>query len=133
MGDNMYAVGISFIVLYGFLILDWHARRVFLACGYCRRYGHGKSWNRAKKHYKCNWTFFQRLLWVHAFREKYEIEFRMIAYLSFAHVGVSLLTLLLFYINEFVFPSIIFWQYGFVFFTVFTILRFIYDNRVATR
>lgn len=55
----MYKFFIILSIVVPFLFLDWHARMVFLAVAYPRRYGHGKSWNRAYKHYKNNWTFFK--------------------------------------------------------------------------
>ena len=124
-------IGITSIVLLSFLFFDWHARRVFIACAYCGRYGHGKSWNRAYKHYKGNWNFCQRMFWVNVFKEKYEIRFRMISFFSYAHLIISLGTILVFYINELAFSSVVFWQYVFLFFTVFTVIRFIYDNHIA--
>ena len=79
---------ITFIIL-SFAFIDWHARSVFMARAYPRRYGHGKSWNRAHKHYKTNWTFLQRMLWIPMFKEEYEDKYRFIAYLSFAHMADS--------------------------------------------
>ena len=74
----MYVFGIAGIViitLSGALFMDWHARRVFIARGYCRRYGHGKSWNRAHKHYKTNWSILERMIWMPVFKEWYENKF----------------------------------------------------------
>ena len=43
----MYIVAVITAIVVLFLFWDWHARMVFMARGYPRRYGHGKSWNRA--------------------------------------------------------------------------------------
>ena len=80
---------ISIFVL-EFLFFDWHARMIFIAQAYRRRYGHGKSWKRAYDHYKKNWTLTERLLWVFAFKERYGFDHRFLAYLSYAHFVIMI-------------------------------------------
>ena len=90
------------------LIAEFYARMVFIARGYCRRYGHGKSFNRAHRHYKKNWTFWQRLLWIPVFREDYEARHRAHAWLSYIHWGITLLAFVtFFFMGEKTFP---WWQ-----------------------
>ena len=110
---------------------DWHAKMVFLARGYPRRYGHGKSWNRAYKHYKTNWTLVQRLLWVPLFKEKYEQKYRDIAILSYIQLSFTLIMIGVFLINVYCFPSSKFWIYTFIVYAFFWMLRFIYNNHIA--
>ena len=128
---------ITFIIL-SFAFIDWHARSVFMARAYRRRYGHGKSWKRAHKHYKTNWTFLQRMLWIPMFKEEYEDKYRFIAYLSYVHVTLTLVTLAFFIISvicfptsKIGFPTSKIWIYEFLGYSVFWILRFIYDNAIA--
>jgi hypothetical protein len=128
---------ITFIIL-SFAFIDWHARMVFMARAYPRRYGHGKSWKRAHKHYKTNWTFLQRMLWIPMFKEVYEDKYRFIAYLSYVHVTLTLVTLAFFIISvicfptsQIGFPTSKIWFYEFIVYSVFFILRFIYDNAIA--
>ena len=128
-----YIFAMIVLILYSLLILDWHARSVFIARAYCRRYGHGKSWNRGLKHYKSNWSFIQRALWIHAFKEWYEHEYRLIAYLSYVHVALSILTIGCLYLDEYIFKACNFWHYVFAIFGVYTILRFVYDNAIGRR
>ena len=121
---------ITFIIL-SFAFIDWHARSVFMARAYPRRYGHGKSWKRAHKHYKTNWTFLQRMLWIPMFKEEYEDKYRFIAYLSFAHMALTVVTLAFFIISIICFPNSKIWIYEFLGYSVFWLLRFIYDNAIA--
>lgn len=128
----MYIAGIIILTLSSVLMMDFHARRVFIARGYCRRYGHGKSWNRAHKHYKTNWSILERMIWMPVFKEWYENKYRNIAYLSYAHFALAFVVIIAFLIDEFVILKLAFWHYIFVAFAVFTILRVIYDDAIAT-
>ena len=58
----MYVLGVILIIVCPFFFIDWHARMVIIARAYPRKYSHGKSWKRAHKHYKSNWTLVERLL-----------------------------------------------------------------------
>ncbi len=127
----MHIYLISLTVVLQFLFADWHARGVFIAAGYRRRYGHGKSYNRAQKHYKATWTFFQRMLWIPLFKEWYEDKYRAMAYLSYIHVVVTVATEVCFLINEYAFPEVMFWHYVFSGMGLFFIIRFIYDNAIG--
>jgi len=118
-------------VIVGFLTFEIHARAVFVASGYPRRNGHGKSWKRAHKHYKSNWSTFQRLLWVFVFKESYEDRYVIMAYLSYTHFVISLLTIIMFVIDEFVFTQISFWIYFFGPYAALTMIRFIQSDYVA--
>ena len=139
--ENMYAIFyVTMIigVICPLFLTDWHARMVIIARAYCRRYGHGKSWKRAHKHYKTNSTFLQRMLWIPMFKEEYEDKYRFIAYLSFAHMALTLVTLAFFIISvicfptsQIGFPNSKIWIYEFLGYSVFWILRFIYDNAIA--
>ena len=92
------------------LFADWHARMVFLAIGYPRKYGHGKSFNRAYKHYKKKWTLLQRLFWVPVFKEKYENKIIAFAYLSYLNYVIVILSLVLFLVNILFFNFVNFWE-----------------------
>lgn len=81
--DKLIIIIILIFTIIPLIVMDWYARMVFLARGYCRRYGHGKSWKRAHFHYKKNWTLLQRLLWIPAFKEKYESKYKYLAYQSY--------------------------------------------------
>ena len=82
----------AFIFAFGFpLLIEGAVRENFIAFGYARCYGHGKSWLRAYKHYKSNWTFWQRLFWVPVFKENYDSVFRIQAHLSWIHYFLAIL------------------------------------------
>ena len=88
-----------------FLVADWHARMVFVAIGYPRRYGHGKSWKRAHKHYKKTWSFRDRMLWRVVFKEPYESKYEWMAYWSYIHLAVSLIVVVCFLLHMFLFQD----------------------------
>ena len=115
-------------IILPFWVIDWHARFVFVFGIYPRRYGHGKSGGRAFKHYKKNWSLFQRLLWIPVFKEAYETKHRIVAYLSYTHTFIALLTITFFLLEEFVIRNSDFWVKLYVVFAILVILRFIYDN-----
>ncbi len=129
----MNNIGFSLASILPFLFCDWHARFVFVAVGYPRKYGHGKSWNRAHKHYKENWTFFERMFWLVLFKEYYDSDFRMMAYLSYIHSIFMIITLCcsLISINLFPYPYPKFLLYELSGYTLFWMLRFIYDNHIG--
>ena len=127
-----------YLILFGafifpLLFLDWHARRVFVYTAYPRRYGHGKSGNRAFKHYKANWSFIQRLLWMPMFKEWYETKYRIMAYLSYIHFALTIIFSALFLISVSYFPDSKMWVYGFIVYHIFWMLRFIYDNAIGKK
>lgn len=128
----MYIVGVISIVFLSFAFFDWYARRVFIARVYRRRNGHGKSWNRAYKHYKANWTFWQRLFWVPLFKEDYPTKYREIAILSYIHFVFSIVTVACFLIADAFFPNAKFWKYVFVGYYIFLLIRWIYNDARAT-
>ena len=125
-------IGIIAFVIALFAFFEWYAKSVFLARGYPRKYGHGKSWKRARKHYKTNWTFIQRMLWVFVFKEVYSSEYRMMAYMSYIHSIFAFVTISCFLLNEFLLSNFVFWQYIFVAYGIFTLIRYIHDNAIAT-
>ena len=127
----MYKFFIILLIVVPFLFLDWHARMVFLAVAYPRRYGHGKSWNRACKHYKNNWTFFQRLFWKPVFKEVYEDKYKILAYLSYIHAVLALTSVVFFLLFVKFSPNSKIWIYEFAGYSVFWIIRFIYSNAIA--
>ena len=126
----MYLVGIIMLVLAAVLIMDWHARMVFVACIYPRRYGHGKSWKRAYKHYKNTWSLFQRLFWIPLLKESYGSLYRVIAFLAYTHAVFALITGCWFLVDSLITHNE-YWIYVFVVFFIFTIIRFIFDNAIA--
>ena len=129
-----YEIAMLFVIIFSFLFLDWHARYIFVATGYPRRYGHGKSFNRAKKHYKSNWTLTQRLLWIPLFKEEYEDKYRIMAYLSYINFSLMLITGVSFLVvSNYFFENIRSWVYVFVVYHVFCILQFIYNNSIGRK
>ena len=123
---------VSLFVILCVLFFEWYSRMVFIACAYCRRYGHGKSWKRASAHYKANWSLLERLFYRPLFKEKYEHKYRMLAYLSIIHLVLAIMTVTSVFLDELLFKNIDFWFYVFIAFSVFTVfVRFIYNNELA--
>lgn len=120
------------VIIAPFLIVDFHARMTIIARAYCRRYGHGKSWNRARKHYKTNWTLVERLLWIPLFKEWYESKYRTIAILSYVHMGMAMVTLCVSCVSLALFPDSKWWIYEFCFYSLFWIVRYVYDSAIAS-
>ncbi|MBQ2999594.1 MAG: hypothetical protein IJD64_03955 [Clostridia bacterium] len=129
----MYIIGMVLLNVVPYVVDSWYARGVFVVIGYSRRYGHGKSAKRATKHYKSNWSFWQRMLWVPVFKEQYEAKYRRMAYLEYIHLLLTMITTSCYLIYEIWCPQIYF---GFVnLFIVngaFFIFRYLHDNRIAT-
>ena len=119
-------------VLGAFFFTDWHARMTIIARAYPRRYSHGKSWKRALKHYKSNWTLVERLLWIPLFKEWYERKYRTIAVLSYIHLIMVVVTLCVCCVSFALYPTSKFWIYVFAIYSLFWMLRFIYNNAIAT-
>ena len=127
----MWILGVFAMIVFPALFFDWHARMVFMARVYPRRYGHGKSWNRAHKHYKTNWTFWQRLFWIPVFKEHYEDKYRLMAYLSYAHDAFALVMIISFLVDEFLLSNVYFWHYMYGGYIGFFCLRYIHSDAVA--
>jgi len=127
----MYNLLFIFTIVFQLLFFDWHARMVFMARAYVRKYGHGKSWKRAHKHYKSNWNFVQRLLWVPMFKEVYESKHKTIAYLSFVHYFFAIATVLFYLFSTIFFTNSKMWIYEYYGYSLFGVFRFIYDNAIA--
>lgn len=127
----MYVFGAILVFVLLFLFCDWHARMVFLARAYPRRYGHGKSWNRAYKHYKSNWSFVERLFWIFLFKESYESKYRFFAYISYLHAILTILTVGCFLVSINLFPDSKFWIYVFIGCSCVGVIRIIYSNSIA--
>ena len=119
-------IGMIFFMIGQAVVIDGCARSLFLYSSYPRKYGHGKSGTRAHKHYKSTWTFFQRMLWIPVFAERYDREIRMLAYHSCIHYIFSILNVVIFLIDEFVLTEIVFWHYIFIGLFVFTCYRLFY-------
>lgn len=130
---DIYAFGIIALISIQFLIFDWHARFVFVRTGYPRKYGHGKSGGRASAHYKRNWTFIQRILWIPLFREKYRSDYRLMAYFGYFHFFATLVTIACFLIDEFVLVDVSFWFYVFLIHHILSLLRFCHSNAIGKR
>lgn len=127
----MYIAGIIIIAVLGLLIMDWHARMVFMARGYCGKRGHGKTWKRARAHYKSHWTFLQRMFWIPVFKEYYESKYRFLAYSTYVHAFFTLFTIVIFLVDELVLLNLYFWHYVFIAYTIIIIFRYIYNDTVA--
>ena len=128
---HMYRTFLTFAIALMFLFFDWHARMVFIATVYPRRYGHGKTWKRAQKHYKENWSLLERILWLFAFKESYEGKHRAIAYLSYIHFFFTILTICCFLLCDIFFPNSKVWIYEFIAYAIFMFSRFIYNNAIG--
>ena len=127
----MYKVAMTFLIIFTWLFIDWHSRFVFVARGYPRRYGHGKSWLRAHKHYKNNWSFFERIFWCPVFKERYSRKYRMLAYLAYIHTFFAFITVGFFFFSiEMALDSKI-WIYEFIAYEIFSFLRYIYSNALG--
>ena len=126
-------LGIISTLVISLLFWDWHARAVFVATGYPRRYGHGNSGNRARKHYKSNWTFLQRLIWIPVFMEWYESKYRIMAYMSYVHYALTAIAIAGFLIDELLLDNITFWHYIYAIYLLFLFIRFIYTNAIGRR
>ena len=113
--------------------MEWHARWVFVTTGYPRKHGHGKTWKRANKHYKTHWSFIQRMLWIPVHKEVYEDKYKFMACLSYVHAIITFIAIVSFLLNEFVIVTFKFWQYVYVCFAVFSLLRFIYNDSIGRR
>ena len=119
-------IGIILVLLGSFCVFEWHAKCIFMAVGYPRRYGHGKSWNRAIKHYKKNWSFCQRMLWIPVFKEHYESDFRFLAYFSYIHFISTIVTSVLVSVLLFLFFPLSVLRYPVIVYYALTLLRYIY-------
>lgn len=128
----MPQLGIVLMIIFPVVLMDWHAHGVFVARGYRRRYGHGKSWARASKHYKTNWTFIQRMLWIPVFKEPYERKYRRFAFLTYIHWTLALIAVICFFLDEYVFWDIHFWREPFYVTSIFFMFRYIYNDLVGT-
>ena len=128
----MYIFGVIILIVAPFFIIDWHARGTIIARAYCRRYGHGKSWKRAHKHYKSNWTLIERLLWIPFFKEWYERKYRCIAILSYVHLGMTIVALCVCCVSFSLSTTSKLGVCVFAFYSLFWMLRFIYNNAIAT-
>ena len=129
--DNLvlcYVWFIPIVILLSSLFLEWHARGVFVAIGYPRKYGHGKSWKRAHRHYKQNWTFIQRMLWIPVFKEEYDSKFRMLAYISYANWIIAPALVALTIVGYFNSADRWFFVWILIGFLIFLLIRFIYSN-----
>ena len=123
-----------FLILLGAALgFDWYSRSTFISSGYCNRYGHGKSWKRAHKHYKTNWTFWQRMFWMPVFKEPYESDFRLLAYFSYLQSFLSIVFYVLFIVSDIYFPESKVYKYVlYVFYAIF-LLRYIHIDYVGTK
>ena len=115
------------------VIFDLHAKAVFLAVGYTRVHHHGKTFKRAVHHYKTNWSFFQRILWMPVFAEAYAPKYRTLAILSYLHYAIAVVVLALYAATDLIGAiSDRYWILCFAFvFVPFTIGKFIYTNALA--
>ncbi len=130
----MGRLGFIVIVIFTYLFFDWHARYVFVAAGYTRRYGHGKSFNRAKKHYKSNWSFWQRMLWVPLFKEKYEADFMLFAYFSYIHLFISIAMIsVILVLDGSIKPDKTYLAYALGGYLALSLLRFCFSNAKGRR
>jgi len=124
-----YLLLILIIVLFA-MFLEWHAKYVFVAIVYPRKYGHGKSWKKANRHYKITWTFWQRLLWVPIFCECYPGRYRFMAILSYLNVIVTVSTIIVTLV-AFACNLVSLFVVSYAICAIFDILRFCYNNAIA--
>ena len=124
----MYIVGIMVLIFLPVFVTDIHARMVFVATAYTRRHHHGKTWKRARKHYKSNWNLFQRLLWIPVFKECYEKKYRALAIMLYVHLFGSLITATMFFIDHFLISNYTFWHYCFIVITIIFEIRYVYSD-----
>ena len=120
----------SIVIVIMFLGFEFHAKGVFLCKGYPRRHGHGKSGVRSDKHYKENWTLWQRLLWIPVFKESYPSDFRIMAYLSYIHFAWCIICIICTVIGIRHFLDSMVWKYHFIAYAAFTLFRYIHDDDV---
>ena len=126
----MGIIGIVVLILATFWWFDWHARFVFVALAYPRRNGHGKSFNRAHRHYKKNWSFFQRIFWIPVFRETYALRYRFLAYLSYGHMFLASISSIAFIFNFYGILSSEFCKGVLIVYLIYMFIRMIYDLKV---
>lgn len=120
-----------FIVALIFAFFDWHARAVFIAAKYCGCYHHGRTWNRAHKHYKTHWTLLERLLWLPVFKEKYDGDTRLLVYFSYIHLILAIAAGILIFLGELVYNNVELVAYSFLAYLISTILRWLYTNALG--
>ena len=135
--ETLFIVSIILVETLLFLIMEWHARGVFVAIAYPRKYGHGKSFMRAQKHYKKNWSFIERMLWVPVFKEKYEDKYVAFAYISYIHCFLCIFSICYFLVYLLHFPLLDYperkiWGYELAVYTVCSVLRYIYSSAVGS-
>lgn len=129
----MYIIAMIALVLCVFVIMDWYSRGTFIARGYVRRNGHGKTWKRAKKHYKSNWSFWERMIWKPIFSEYYGRKFKTMVVLAYIHFILLILTIAFLLFDEFLISTCTFWHYIFIAFSIFSIVRYVHSNAIATK
>lgn len=116
------------LIIFSFVVWDWHARMAFIANKYCRCYGHGKTWNRAYKHYKTHWTLLERLLWLPVFKEKYDGDTRLLVYLSYIHLVFAIIATVFFLVGELVYKNMLVWKYVVIGYFIYTLIRYFYNS-----
>lgn len=127
----VYILGIIILITSGMVVTEIYSRSVFIAIVYPRKYGHGKTWKKANRHYKTNWSFIQRILWIPLFKEYYDFKYKMLAYFSYLGLLISVFTIIAFLLNEFVSTIFSFWGYGFCLVAIVTIIRIVYTEFIA--
>ena len=120
-----------FLIILSSLIFDFLARETFIAVGYSRCYGHGKTWKRAHRHYKSNWNFWQRLLWIPVFKEPYESDFKILAVTGLIQYILMPITYVCFVVGYNHFYESKIWLYVFIAFWIFVLLRFVYEDHIG--
>ena len=127
----MHLILFPLVVVSAAMVLDFWARMVFLMVVYPRRYGHGKTGKRVTKHYKNNWTLLQRLLWVPAFKEYYEGEYRALAVFSYIQYIYGTFINVLFWVSMAFFPDSKIWIYAYGVYVLLIFVRIFHNNGVA--
>jgi len=127
----MHLILFPLIVVFCAFGMDFWARLVFLAAVYRGRYKHGKTGNRATKHYKKNWTFLQRLFWLPAFKEYYEFEYRALAIFSYVQYIFGVFIIVFFWVSMALFPSSKIWVDTFGMYMLLIFVRIFHNNGVA--
>lgn len=129
----MYIIPILLSIVGQFLMLEFQGRMIFVFVIYPRKHKHGKTANRAKKHYKANWTFMQRLFWIPVFKEEYEPRYKWMGIFFYIHLFFTIITLIVILITHIITYDPLVWLPIYVIGHIVFLVRFIYNNQQTGR
>lgn len=121
------------LVVGAFLALEFQGRLIFVMVIYPRKHKHGKTANRAKRHYKANWTFFQRMFWVPVFKEEYETRYKWLGVFFYIHLISTIISFICILIIHIKTQDPHDWLWIHIANTVVFHVRFIYNNQQTGR